>query len=222
MDWVCYDMNDEVLYRADLADEAILGIDPGLAALGVALLGRRHGAQRWRALYVASFRTAKRVLEMPTVFNSKSARKRLNREVGPNERLERLVHEVVRILDGKDQDWPWPVPSIVSIENQANVGEGRRKQKKTSAAALYVREVAGAMKALTLERRIPLIEVEPQDLKQCVGATAHGSKDDVIRGVRLMVDSLGDSPYALSEHSADACAAAIAGARIAALSALGR
>jgi Holliday junction resolvasome RuvABC endonuclease subunit len=57
---------------------------------------------------------------------------------------------------------------------------------------------------------VPVVLLEPGEVKRAVGANRASSKERIVRCVRAIVR---ECPETLDEHRADACAAAIAGAR---------
>jgi Holliday junction resolvasome RuvABC endonuclease subunit len=104
------------------------------------------------------------------------------------------------------------VEVVVACETQAGVQEGKRRSGETSADALLVQQVVGIARALALRYHLRFVDVSPQEAKIAVlgrgGSTA--DKAQVNRAVRALVTGLPDK---MDEHSSDAVAIAIAGAR---------
>jgi len=138
----------------------ILGVDPGYAACGLALV-RRDG-QRWIALRVETVRTP---ADMPL-----------------GDRLCRVYAAMHALLLRE--------PDGVVVEGQARAHAGHRERGTISAEAFSVREVTGGLRALTWLAGRPLIELEPQAWRKAVGLPGNARKGQVKRLVQARVQGL--------------------------------
>lgn len=161
----------------------VLGIDPGYAACGVALVDVAGRERRCRDC--ATLRTTpERSLE---------------------ERLEavwwaaRPWFERLNDLGG----------SVVAIEDQSGAQQGARERGRASHEAQGVLRVEGLLRALSWSYGAHVVPVAPQQIKRAFGLRATASKAQVVRAARAMVPGL---PDRLSGHAADAVGAAVAGA----------
>lgn len=154
----------------------VLGIDPGLAALGAAVVD--CSTQRPVAQTVRTFRTpacqplAGRVAAMWA-----------------------LVTDLVSLysLDG------------VAIEDPSRVVVAKTGQRATNAAALGVLQVVGMIRGLALTHSLSLVELQPQAVKAAVGAAHNASKSNVKRCTALVCAQLPPS-YSEHAADAVACA----------------
>jgi crossover junction endodeoxyribonuclease RuvC len=134
-----------------------LGIDPGYAACGVALLDEQ--GQRWSALVLDVIRTP------------------------PTQPLAARLHTVWKRVD-EVLAASVPRPAVLAVEAQARAHAGYRERGRTSDNVLAVREVVGILRALAWQYRIELVEVEPATWRACLGLPATAPKSQVRRAVR--------------------------------------
>jgi Holliday junction resolvasome RuvABC endonuclease subunit len=137
----------------------VLGVDPGYAACGLALID--HTPQRCRALQLETVRTE------------------------PSEQLKARLHTVWRraghVIYSRS-----PPPAVLAIEAQARAQAGARERGTTSYEALAVREVVGLLRALAWQHGLALVEVEPATWRACLGLRVTAEKAQVKRAVRAV------------------------------------
>jgi Holliday junction resolvasome RuvABC endonuclease subunit len=167
----------------------VLGIDPGIAACGIALI--EHDVQQpWRLKHVQTVRTKAVALLNDRMREVYAAMKALLRE------------PVVRGTGGV----------VVACEEQTGVQEGKRRSGETSASATLVQQVVGMARAATFSAGLQFVEPTPAQVKAVLpGIPRTASKAQVQRAVRAIVR---DCPEVMSEHESDAIAVALAGARM--------
>jgi Holliday junction resolvasome RuvABC endonuclease subunit len=163
----------------------LLGLDPGFAALGYAVLDVGDPP---RLLAMGVIRTQK-----------ESARARLL-AVEDNVRRTR---EIVRSLGDL----------LHEHEARAIAAEAMSFPRSSSVAA-KVALVWGAIVALTEGRRVPLLQCTPQSVKRWASGRSSCSKEDVAFEVRLRCGNeseklLSGVPAGLHEHAWDAAACAL-------------
>lgn len=161
----------------------IVGIDPGFASCGVALL-EEATAQRWRPLVMDTIRTPP---GQPLAT-----------------RLHTVWHQIGEVIVGSTLR-----PAVMSVEAQARAHAGYRERGQTSDNVLAVREVTGLLRALAWQHGLVFIEVEPAAWRACLGLPARASKAQVRRMVQALLAWQGR----LSEHAADAAGVALGGHR---------
>lgn len=162
-----------------------LGIDPGYATCGLALL--RSEGQRWEATALETLRTP----------SGQPLAARLHV-------VWARVHEIMESSHGP--------PDLLAVEAQARAQAGHRERGTTSDEAVAVREVTGLLRALAWQYNVPLVEVEPATWRACLGLPRTAPKAQVKLAVLARI---GPWSGRLSEHAADAAAVALAGARVA-------
>lgn len=135
----------------------VLGVDPGYAACGVAVL-RREG-QRWRAIEFATIRTPS------------------TDPVGM--RMEAVWRGVGRLFKH--------APTVTAMEAQERAQRGHEERGTTSAKARRTLVVCGLVRALALQHGVTLVEVEPDDWRRALGLRRTASKEQAQRVIRALV-----------------------------------
>lgn len=162
----------------------ILGIDPGFAACGIAVLEEGRGGQRCRAIVMDTIRTP------------------------PGQQLAARLHTVWRRV-GEVVVSSIPPPALMAVEAQARAQAGHRERGTTSDNVMAVREVTGLLRALAWQHGMAFVEIEPATWRACLGLPARASKAQVKRAVQACLGYQGR----LSEHAAEAGGVAFAGRR---------
>jgi Holliday junction resolvasome RuvABC endonuclease subunit len=168
----------------------VIGIDPGLASLGLALI-ERGVREPWRLLFSQTVRTS------------------------PGLDLHSRMREGYAALQALPVE-PFrgakPHEVIVACEDQAGVLEGKRRAGETNASAMLVQQVVGMARVKAFGLGVKFVEVTPAQAKAVLsGIPRTASKAQVQRAVRAVVR---DCPKVMSEHASDAIAVALAGARM--------
>lgn len=165
------------------ATSLVLGIDPGLANLGWALI-------EWSP-------TAVRFIAMGTLFTKP-----------PRTTQERC--ELLWIgLDGALASLGCAVPELVVIEEQSRAWQGKQKEGKTNANATKARVGEGLVRGWAIQNRAKLLELTPYELRKGIGVGGHASKELIARMacLRSRAPSSGHR-----NHATDALGLAVAGA----------
>lgn len=166
----------------------LLGIDPGLAALGAALV-RRDGP-RLVCVAATTLRTSPRG----------------GQTGGTDERIACLVGALVTWVEASAEP-----PAALAIEDQSRAWQGQAQRGRTSYAAQLVQRVQGEVTGWARARGLEVVVVQPQEARRAVGVSGRGrDKAAVARGVRLLVEGV---PARASEHAVDAVAVAVGGLR---------
>ena len=154
----------------------VLGLDPGLAALGYGVIG----VQRSRTMLVAFgvFRTKKQV--------------RLAVGCDLTIRVGELARQLAALLDQHH-------PDEAALEEFRFYG-------KAVTSSLQVANVVGMLRESLRARGVPTAEYSARDIKHAVTGYANAGKTQVQKMVQL---HLGLKEPPMSEHAADALAAAI-------------
>lgn len=129
-----------------------MGVDPGYANCGIAVLWR-EGA-RWKLHAHVWVRT------------------------DPKARFEERLRLVWLALDDLARKWR---PVVVGFESQLGAQEGARRRGRIDVAALQVREAVGVIRAAAWGVGADLCEVSPQAVKRALGATATATKRQVVQ-----------------------------------------
>lgn len=164
----------------------ILGIDPGLAACGMALV--RSNRDR----YVGGRKP-------PWEIGHSAC---LTVRTAPPRR-----HLAERLKWIRDHAYPligWA--TLLAVEDQSGAITGAQKRGHHNASNQHVQRVVGELAAMAHERGIPVVEPTPQQAKRVTG-NARATKQQVKR----FVQALPGCPSRLSQHAADAVCIAIAG-----------
>lgn len=164
----------------------IMGVDPGLAHMGVAVIETVEGA-------------LPRVLEayvVATKKNSSKTRKVVDDDVDRMNLLWLNLHESVHDFD----------PIAVGIETYTVFKPGQGGQGKGAGwKALYAFAMAAAV---GFERKMKVYSFRPSDMKRKITGVVTSSKDDVEAAVRERVSNLDEFletiPVNNREHAADA------------------
>jgi Holliday junction resolvasome RuvABC endonuclease subunit len=165
----------------------VLGFDPGLASAGIAVI--RTGVQLPEILLAETVRTKARL--------------------SPEERIRAIWDRLCERATGF-------APAVIGSEGQIQTWLAQNRRGVTSADAALVLRVWGLADAAAGLVGARHVVVEPQAIKIAVlGPGARSAGKDA---VKTMVMRLGQSPsfgadVRLTEHSADAVAAAIAAER---------
>ena len=172
----------------------LLGIDPGLASCGVAVVELTAGITRVRALAVVR-----------TTPSPKKRRLRSTDDLG-----DRL-----RVIATALNAYFKAIPDMVAIcvEARAIPFRGGRMLVKPSAVAALGR-VRGLVDAFAADRKLPIIEETPQTLKLLTAGRRDASKVEVRLALEQRfpeVSALWPRQKTLVEHAADALAAVVAG-----------
>jgi Holliday junction resolvasome RuvABC endonuclease subunit len=167
-----------------------VGVDPGYAACGIAIIERGERSP-WRAVHVQTVRTPA-TLEL-------------------HSRMHEIWHAMATLPIEAFQGVK-PYDAVVACENQSGVLEGKRRSGETSASAALVQQVVGMVRIKAFNLGVKFIEVTPAQAKAVLlGIPRTANKAQVQRAVRALVR---DCPKVMSEHASDAIAVALAGARM--------
>ncbi len=169
----------------------ILGIDPGLAAIGGALV------------HVAAQSTRSRILGVDSV----------KTEAGQplGDRLKELFDFIDSCCGGWLDDRS--KPEAIAFEDQAQAQiQQMRDPKRANANVLAIREVVGMVRACGWKQRLDVVQVSPLRAKAAVlgSGTQNATKAQVRAGIKNLP---GFDRFRWNEHKTDAVAVAIAGAR---------
>jgi Holliday junction resolvasome RuvABC endonuclease subunit len=168
-----------------------IGIDPGLAACGVAIIYHHDGQQPWRLIWLETMRT-------------RSSDR-------PNERMA-CIHWKLRAIPRSVFQGIGIDELVVACEDQTGVQEGKRRTGQTNASGMLVQQVVGLVRAFAFNEGFSFYEPTPVQVKAVLaGIPRTASKAQVQRAVRALVR---DCPKVMSEHASDAIAVALAGARM--------
>lgn len=168
----------------------ILGVDPGFASFGFALV-RTDGAT-FTPVKMSVIRT-KKASKKQNVYASED---NLNRARDITEELLKLLHSEFG-------------------EVQAVCAETMSFPRSSSVAAKMAM-AWGVLAALTAQYNLPVVQVSPQGLKKAVCADASASKDEVktalerLFGKELLASLVTDIPAGEHEHPYDALGAVVA------------
>jgi len=172
----------------------LLGVDPGLAACGLAVVGLEGAAAR--------------VLWLQVIRTAPSAKKRRLRSADD---LGDRLRAIATVLHARLQEHPDLV--AFCVEAKAIPFRGGRMMVKPSAVSALGR-VRGLLDAFAVERGLPIIEETAQTLKLLTAGRRDASKADVQAALELRfpeVKALWPTQKSLQEHAADALAAVVAG-----------
>ena len=172
----------------------LLGVDPGLAALGLAVVELEADSVR--------------VLDLRVIRTHPCAKKRRIRrtdDLGDRLRIiaEALHHHYL------------PLPGLVAVCVEAAAvpyRHGRLMTKPSTVAALG--RVRGTIDALAAWRGLPVVEETPQAIKRLLTGRQNASKLDVQKALEARfpeVATLWPQQRTLREHRVDALAAVVAG-----------
>lgn len=139
----------------------IIGIDPGLAHTGYAVL-------RWPL----------RCLDADTFTSG----------TGDGTRRERVM-QLSLLLTGVVQEWRHG-ETVVAVEEQHRAWSGAQARGRTNDKAVWNRDVVGAVCGIATAYGLRLIEVTPAQKNAAVGLPASTSKQQVQRAVRAIVPGL--------------------------------
>lgn len=159
-------------------------MDPGLKACGLSIV--QHDAMGWSRL------TSHTVSEKGDFVS------RL-RAIARDARL--LIHAGIR---SPGVDW-------IGIEDPLYVIAGKQAKRETDFNALRLMAVLGMACDWGFALSVPVILVEPSEVKRAVGAPGTADKGQIQRCVRALVRDCGAADF--DEHQADATATAIASYR---------
>jgi Holliday junction resolvasome RuvABC endonuclease subunit len=163
----------------------VLGIDPGLAACGAAIL-------RWPAWPSLSYERRPIVVHTHTIYTRPSE---------PLAERFRALCVALRALGSRSID-------LVACEEQSGAYAGARKRGQTNDDALYVREVVGALRMLSTELGVPFYSITPLETRTAVGLGASASKQELRERLERILDA-----KLSSLHVSDAAAVAVAAKR---------
>lgn len=138
----------------------ILGVDPGLANLGIAVLD--VSKQRPRVLFAKKYKTS------------------------PDDKIGKRVDSFWEPLNLAIVTYG---VQLVSMETQEKTAAVKSMQGKSSSKSMGVREVVGLVRGLKNAHFLPMVEPSPKRVKLAVGARGKG-KAAVKRGVMACVDGL--------------------------------
>jgi len=172
----------------------LIGIDPGLAACGVAIVD------------ITS--VTPRVITLNVVRTAPSAKKRRLRSADD---LGDRVRGIATVLRARLEEHRDLVAICVEAAVIPVVG-GRMRAKPSILIALG--RVRGLLDAFAVERGLPIIEETAQTLKLLTAGRRDASKADVQAALELRfpeVKALWPTQKTLIEHAADALAAVVAG-----------
>lgn len=160
----------------------VLGIDPGWAHVGFALVERREGGFAVRRARTLNFGKER-----------------------PADRSRAIVETLTDMLTnvfGNAQ-----AVDLIAIEDQRQSQIGQAKAGRFTASTSRVNEVVGMVSAVAQIRNVPLLELGPSTWKKQIGAGGRGDKGAVSRAVTILLGDLGKT----SQHARDAAGVALAG-----------
>lgn len=168
----------------------ILGVDPGLAHIGAALVHVAAQSRRSQIVEIGHTKTE------------------------PAQPLDVRMRELYRFLR-LAASWAHAGsgPEAIAFEDQASAQIGQlRDPKRANARVLHVREVVGIIRTVGYMNRLDVVQVSPQRAKNAVCGAGAGSADksQIRAGIKNLA---GFDRYRWNEHTTDAVAIAIAGAR---------
>ena len=167
-----------------------VGIDPGLAACGLAIIVR-DAQQSCALVHSQTVRT-------PATLDLHSRMHEIWHAMAT------LPMEVFRGIA--------PSEAILACEDQSGVLEGKRRSGDTNASAALVQQVVGMVRVRAFSLGVKFVEVTPVQAKAVLaGIPRTASKAQVQRAVRAIVRGC---PKVMDEHASDAIAVALAGARM--------
>lgn len=172
--------------RFDPRASLVLGIDPGWAHVGFALVER--GKFGPRGFSVPRARTL-----------SFDARHR------PADRSRAIVEALTDLMTDVYGDAR--AVDLIAIEDQRQSQIGQAKAGRFTSANSRVNEVVGMVTAVAQIRNVPLVELGPATWKKQIGAGGRADKATVSRVVTTWLGDLGKT----SQHARDAAGIALAG-----------
>lgn len=163
----------------------VLGIDPSLCNTGIAAVDLHADGER--------------VIEASVVRTAPSAKK--HRVLAGDDNARRVT-EIARALDAAIAKH---VPAALVIEMPG----GSKGAKAAAALALSV----GVVVTIATIRKLPLVQVQPLDVKRAMTGRKNADKDEVLLAVERRFPDLewpADLPQGCWEHAADAVGAVVA------------
>jgi Holliday junction resolvasome RuvABC endonuclease subunit len=171
----------------------VLGVDPGLACLGLATVELGAGGPCVRQLRVVRTQPSQK-----------------KRRLRAGDDLSDRVRTLATALHVRLQELPGLV--AIGCEAQALPFRGGRMQVRPSAIAALGR-VRGLLDAFSVSRQVPVLEETAQELKRLATGRRDASKVEVMDALcERFPEARGMLPVqsSLQEHAADALAAAVA------------
>ena len=160
----------------------VVGVDPGLASMGLAVVELKAGGPELLSLQVVRTKPPAKKL-------------RLRQADHDAERVRLLVAALAEQI----------TPDTLAICYEAPAGG--RSARGAKALALCV----GALVALAELHKLPLLSVSPQELKEKLTGSRSASKATMIEAITLRwPDAAWPLPASTWEHAADAAAAIVA------------
>lgn len=160
-----------------------LGIDPGLTAGGFA------------------------VVEQQGSHHALLASKTLRTRAG-----EPLHHRLARVYAAADRLIHQFRPELVGIEEQSGTLLAQLRQQRSNAKALYALRAAQAAACAAYAHGLPVVELQPRQVKRAVAVPGTGTKAQVISAVRRLCGVRPGSRF--SSHAADAAAMGFGAIRV--------
>lgn len=161
----------------------VLGIDPGWAHVGFALVERRGNGFCVRRARTLSFDVRHRPADRSRLI------------------VETLTDWLVNVFAHAD------AVDLIAIEDQRQSQIGQAKAGRFTSATSRVNEVVGMVTAVAQIRGVPVLELGPATWKKQIGAGGRADKAAVSRAVTVLVGDLGKT----SQHARDAAGIALAG-----------
>lgn len=161
----------------------VLGIDPGWAHVGFALVERGE-----RGFFVRRARTLS-----------------FDQRHRPADRSRLIVETLTDLLTNVFGDAQ--AIDLIAIEDQRQSQIGQAKAGRFKSANSRVNEVVGMVTAVAQIRNVPVIELGPATWKKQIGAGGRADKGAVSRAVTALAGDLGKT----SQHARDAAGVALAG-----------
>jgi len=161
----------------------VLGIDPGFAALGLALVELEQEGERVRRLEVVTTEPSARKLEV------RASDDNLRRTCELAAALEERIGPEVIALAVEAQSWP-----------------------RNAGSSVKVALAWGALAAVAQRHGLPVLQASPQEVKRAIAGAKTASKAEVQTALELRYAEMPDWPARRDqvEHAADALAAAVA------------
>jgi Holliday junction resolvasome RuvABC endonuclease subunit len=181
----------------------IVGVDPGLAELGWAVVDIRDAGRRLRNprdAHPPRLHNGARmqIVEMGVLRSAPSAKKRRVGAADDVLRRARELHTSLSRIVGPEVD-------LICAEQMSH--------PRNASSAAKVAVVWGLLVAIAQERRIPLLQASPQEVKRAMTGAKNSSKEEVAAALRwrwtdaACADALRGVPDGMTNHAYDALAA---------------
>lgn len=165
----------------------VLGIDPGFASVGWAVVEVNASSERVVAMGVIRTQKSNRKQNVLAAADNFRRARELGRQL-----TKLLVEYDVRVVCAEAMSFP-----------------------RSSSVAAKMAMCWGVLAQLCESLCLPLVQASPQQIKRVVTGNASASKDDVLTALALRFDNtvglVGEIPKSMHEHTFDAVGAVVAG-----------